>query len=108
MLHQHPTKNHLPACLVRISSSSSSATPCPASGAFFWFILSLIVGFALVLATGPVGGGTVTGCGEIPALVAGAGRYLRLTLTPRLSASETDTGQISAVWVLGGADRIPA
>lgn len=62
---------------------------------------------ATVVATGPGGGGTVTG--ELTAKVnlAGAGRYLRLNFTPDLSAANTDTAALSSVIVFGGMDRLP-
>lgn len=61
-----------------------------------------------VVATGPVGGGTVTGTFEANVPLGGAGRYVRLQFTPDLSAANTDTAALSAVIVFGGADRLPA
>lgn len=61
-----------------------------------------------VVATGPSGGGTVTGTFEANVSLAGAGRYVRLNFTPNLSAANTDTAALSAVMVFGGADRLPA
>lgn len=63
---------------------------------------------AVVVATGPSGGGTVTGTFEVDLNLAGAGRYIRANFTPDLSAANTDTAALSAVVVLGGADRLPA
>lgn len=63
---------------------------------------------ATVVATGPVGGGTVTGTFEVSVPLMGAGRYLRLNFTPNLSAANTDTAALAAVLVFGGADRLPA
>lgn len=63
---------------------------------------------AAVVATGPSGGGTVTGTFEANVSLAGAGRYVRLNFTPNLSAANTDTAALSAVIVFGGADRLPA
>lgn len=63
---------------------------------------------AQVVATGPVGGGTVTGTFEANVSLAGAGRYVRVNFTPNLSAANTDTAALSAVMVFGGADRLPA
>lgn len=60
-----------------------------------------------VVATGPGGGGTVTGCFEVDVLLSGAGRYVRANFTPDLSRSGTDTAALSAVLVLGGMDRLP-
>lgn len=62
---------------------------------------------AAVVATGPVGGGTVTGVFEVDVPMAGAGQYVRANFTPDLSASGTDTAALSAVLVFGGADRLP-
>lgn len=62
---------------------------------------------ATVVATGPVGGGTVTGTFEVNVPLAAAGRYVRANFTPDLSAANTDTAALSAVLVFGGADRLP-
>jgi hypothetical protein len=61
-----------------------------------------------VIATGPGGGGTVTGCINLDVNLAGAGRYVRVNFTPDLSAANTDTAALSAVAVFGGARRLPA
>lgn len=62
-----------------------------------------------VIATGPAGGGTVTGEIEIDVNLSGAGRYVRLNFTPDLSAANTDTASLgSAVFAFGGAIRLPA
>ncbi|WP_313669151.1 hypothetical protein [Sandarakinorhabdus sp.] len=61
-----------------------------------------------VVATGPGGGGTVTGVVELDVNLSGAKRYVRLNFTPDLSAANTDTAALSAVAVLGGATRLPA
>ncbi len=60
-----------------------------------------------VVATGPAGGGTVTGVVEINVNLRGAKRYLRLNFTPDLSAANTDTAALSGVAVFGGFDRLP-
>lgn len=60
-----------------------------------------------VIATGPSGGGTVTGTLEVDLSLAGAGRYLRVNFTPNLSAADTDAAALSSVLVLGGFDRLP-
>jgi len=60
-----------------------------------------------VVATGPTGGGTVTGTVEVDVGLMGAGRYLRAKFTPDLSASGTDTAALSSVFVFGGTDRVP-
>lgn len=61
-----------------------------------------------VVATGPAGGGTVTGTVEIDVNLSGAGRYVRVNFTPDLSAANTDTAALSAVAVFGGQIRLPA
>lgn len=61
-----------------------------------------------VVATGPAGGGTVTGTFGVDVAIMGAGRYLRANFTPNLSAANTDTAALSSVLVFGGADRLPA
>jgi hypothetical protein len=61
-----------------------------------------------VVATGPSGGGTVTGVVELDVNLSGAKRYVRLNFTPDLSASGTDTAALSGVAVFGGAVRLPA
>ncbi len=61
-----------------------------------------------VVATGPGGGGTVTGEVEIDVDLSGAGRYVRVNFTPDLSAANTDTAALSAVMAFGGAIRLPA
>lgn len=68
----------------------------------------LVAQAATVVATGPAGGGTVTGTFEANVPIMGAGRYLRLNFTPNLSAANTDTAALSAVIIFGGADRLPA
>ncbi len=62
---------------------------------------------AAVVATGPAGGGTVTGTHEVNVPLAGAGRYVRVNWTPDLSAANTDTAALSAVMVFGGSNRVP-
>ena len=68
---------------------------------------TLATATAAVVATGPVGGGTVTGTFEVNLSLAGAGRYVRANFTPDLSAAGTDTAALSAVMVFGGANRLP-
>lgn len=60
-----------------------------------------------VVATGPSGGGTVTGTFDVNVQLAGAGRYVRVNFTPDLSRANTDTAALSAVAVFGGMDRLP-
>lgn len=64
-------------------------------------------GASAVIATGPAGGGTVSGTFSVNVPLAGAGRYVRVKLTPDLSAADTDTAALSAVMVFGGMDRLP-
>jgi hypothetical protein len=67
----------------------------------------LITGTSTVVATGPTGGGTVTGTYEIPVALMGAGLHVRAKFTPSLSKASTDTAALSAVFVFGGAERLP-
>lgn len=64
-------------------------------------------GASAVVATGPAGGGTVRGVVQIPLDLAGAKEYVRLKFTPDLSAANTDTAEISALFVLGGQRILP-
>jgi hypothetical protein len=61
-----------------------------------------------VVATGPSGGGTVTGTVELDVNLTGAKRYVRLNFTPDLSASGTDTAALSGVVAFGGQRRLPS
>lgn len=63
---------------------------------------------ALVLTS--VGGGTEVGVLEIPGnlVQSDVARYIRAQFTPDLSAANTDTFEASMVYVLGGADVLPA
>lgn len=78
---------------------------------------------AATIATGPSGGGTVSGIQRLvlaaaqnpnaPSGMAGvdlnnAQRYLRLLVLPHLSRTGTDTAVIIGVGVFGGFDRLPA
>ncbi|HBM58011.1 MAG TPA: hypothetical protein DD444_02320 [Citreicella sp.] len=58
-------------------------------------------------ATGPAGGGTVTGCLRINVKLRAGGRYLRCGYTPELSAGGSDTAELSALLICGGMDRVP-
>jgi hypothetical protein len=62
---------------------------------------------AAVVATGPTGGGTVSGAFEVDLSLRAAGNYVRTKFTPDLSAANTDTAALSAVLVFGGMDRLP-
>lgn len=68
---------------------------------------TVVTAAAAVVATGPSGGGTVTGTLEVSVPLRGAGRYVRANFTPDLSAANTDTAALSAVMVFGGANRLP-
>lgn len=61
-----------------------------------------------VIATGPGGGGTVTGCKEYDVDLQGAKQYVRINFTPDLSAANTDTAAVAGVAAFGGADLLPA
>jgi hypothetical protein len=59
------------------------------------------------LATGPSGGGTLTGASALDiGDLEMASRYLQFVYTPTLSATSVDTAEIAAVTVLGGYDRL--
>lgn len=60
-----------------------------------------------VVATGGTGGSTETGVVEMDFDVSKLQRYLRVQFTPDLSASNTDTAIVSAVYILGGAEENP-
>lgn len=68
---------------------------------------TLVSATAEVIATGPAGGGTVSGVIEIDLPLRAAGRYVRANFTPNLSRANTDTAELSSVMVFGGADRLP-
>lgn len=68
----------------------------------------LATGASAVIDTGASGGSTQRGVFRIPCDLAGALQYVRLKFTPDLSASGTDTAEISVVAVLGGQDYLPA
>lgn len=59
-------------------------------------------------ATGDTGGSIEQNQVEVDLSLAAAKRYIRLNLTPDLSAADTDIAAIAAVLVLGGANRLPA
>lgn len=61
-----------------------------------------------VVATGPTGGGTVTGTTALNVDLNSAKRYVRLDFTPDLSATGTDTASLVAVAELGGFGHLPA
>jgi hypothetical protein len=61
-----------------------------------------------VVDTGLSGGTTHNFTKEFNVDLAGAERYVRITFTPDLSASGTDTFTLAAVMVLGGQSQLPA
>ncbi|WP_407496836.1 hypothetical protein [Pseudooceanicola sp. MF1-13] len=69
--------------------------------------VDLVSATAAVVATGPTGGGTVTGVFEVDLNLSPAGRYVRAKFTPDLSAADTDTAALSAVMVVGGTNEVP-
>lgn len=52
-------------------------------------------------------GSTMTGQKEYDIDLAGAKRYIRLSFTPDLNATGTDTAEAASVVVLGGVDTLP-
>lgn len=62
---------------------------------------------ATTVATGPSGGGTVTGTVEIDVDLSAAREFVRVQLTPNLSAANTDTAEWAATYVLFGSPRQP-
>lgn len=61
----------------------------------------------VVAATGPAGGGSLSGTLNIDVAVRAGGRYCRANVTPDLSAGDTDTAVVGGVWIFGGMDRLP-
>lgn len=59
-----------------------------------------------VLATSD-GGSTEVGCASFDADLSGLKRYFRISVTPDLSASATDTAAFAACFVFGGQDEAP-
>lgn len=59
-------------------------------------------------ATGDSGGSTETGSIQFGVDLTMFRRYVRVQITPDLSASGTDTAKISSLYILGGADKAPA
>jgi len=63
---------------------------------------------ALVVATGPSGGGTVRGQSVQQVSLTSARRYVRLLFLPDLSATGTDTAVAMGAAFVGGFDRLAA
>lgn len=61
-----------------------------------------------VVATGGTGGSTERGVVGLDLNLAGAAEYLRSQVTPNLSAGATDTLRLTAVWIFGGLEKLPA
>ena len=60
-----------------------------------------------VVATGPSGGGTVNGCTLFTVDLSDARQFIRLQSTANLSAANTDTVDIAAMILFGGAHQLP-
>lgn len=65
------------------------------------------VSAAAVVATGGAGGSTEKIAIKIADSFAGRKRYVRYTITPNLSAADTDTANWAAVLIQGGAEETP-
>ena len=63
---------------------------------------------AQTVATGPSGGGAVSGQVAFNVNLSSARRWVRPRFVPTLTRGGTDTGISVAVMVLGGADKLPA
>lgn len=63
---------------------------------------------AAVVATGDTGGSTENGTVELNVDLSSARGYVRAQVTPTLSAVGTDTVDLAAILVLGGAAEYPA
>lgn len=63
---------------------------------------------AAVVATGPSGGGAVTGQAVLQVSLTSARRYVRLLFVPDLSATGTDTATAIGAAFVGGFDRLAA
>lgn len=59
------------------------------------------------MATGPTGGGQVIGASKQGIDISGARQYLRIQVTPDLSAGATDTAAVTGLCIMGGFDKIP-
>lgn len=63
------------------------------------------VGSAVTFGVVATGAGTVRGTVEIDVDLTNLREFLSVTVTPDLSAANTDTCTVDAIWILGGADR---
>ena len=61
-----------------------------------------------MVATGPTGGGTVTGQLQLRSQMSGARDFVRVVFTPTLNNTVADTATVAAVLVLAGFSRLPA
>lgn len=59
------------------------------------------------VSTGPGGGGTVLTATELGLDLSGYKRYVRIKITPDLSAANTDTATWAAALVMGGSNNRP-
>ncbi len=63
---------------------------------------------ATVVATGGSGGTTETGCHKVNVNLSGRKEYIKMLITPDLSATGTDTAAIAGAWVFAGDDVLTA
>lgn len=68
----------------------------------------LASGASAVVATGPTGGGVVSGQMNVQVDLAPGGRYVQVLYTPVLNATSTDTAETVAVGFFAGFDVLPA
>lgn len=71
-----------------------------------WADFGDVVDFG-VMATGPSGGGQVIDAAKQGVDISGARQFVRLQVTPDLSAGATDTADVTGMCVMGGFDKIP-
>jgi hypothetical protein len=71
-----------------------------------WTALTSVA--SAVVATGPTGGGTVSGQLTIPVDLTGGGRFVQIVFTPALNNTSTDTATVAAAGFFAGFDRLPA
>ena len=61
-----------------------------------------------VFATGGAGGSTEVGAAQVGVDLTMLKRFVRIQFTPDLSAANTDTAEVNAAYILGGAKYPPA
>ena len=96
------------AILAAAATLSLAASVETAVDAAFTAPVVLSTFAAAVVDTGGAGGTTQRGVVRFPVDFAGALEFVRIKLTPDLSAANTDTAELSAVAILGGQDFLPA